>query len=234
MPSAAIYDPGGMSDSFAMLTGDLTREKILLTGARSWSREKDPNFKFTKVYETIADINKKFKFKYHICEKNSQGDPVIHTLKYQYKIPIIGVTTSNNLTNADTKRKGKAVDKNKTVAWINILRERGIIQLPETLTKGLSEVVDELDNYGEKRPGKYEALTGHDDYVSCLITMVHFAMKKFLRITIKDMVPVGAGITLDQLLEQDMDKGERIQKLANHVMKSRGIKDYNVDSVHLG
>lgn len=234
MPSAATYDPGGMSDWFTMLTGDLNREKILLTGARSWSRERDPNFKFTKVYEDIANINRKFKFKYHICEKNSQGDPVIHTLKYQYKIPIVGVTTSNNLTDTKTKRRGKAVDKNKTVAWINILREHGIIQLPEKLTPGLHDMVEQLDNYGEKRTGRYEALTGHDDYVSCLITMVHFAMKKFLRITIKDMMLIGAGITLDQLLEQDMDKGERIQKIAKQVMEKRGIKNYNIDSVHLG
>ena len=184
MPSAAAYDPGGIADNFGMLTSELTSQEILLTDAITWNKTKTPNFTYDFVMQKIAHFNSVFKFDYHLCESNNTGVPVIHGLRTQYGINVTGINTSNNLRIPKTIRAGQTLDKNKTVEWVNLLRERKVIKFPAKMTPGLYELQGELDNFGTKKlRGRttYGALTGHDDIVSCLITTVHFAKLRFLK-----------------------------------------------------
>jgi hypothetical protein len=214
--------------SFAMITTILTRNKILITDAKGW-RTKDypdePDF-YGFVERKISSYNQKFNFKYHLCEKNNIGTTVINSLKFRYHIPVIGITTSNNITNERVLRSGKAFNKNDTIAWINRLRAAGVIELPRTMTPGLKLMQEHLDNFGaKKKNGKivYEALHGHDDFVTCLNLAVNFAMKKFLSLPDlkKSLGLVTAGISSNQYYGSALQ--DEAMELAKRTLEKRGI-----------
>ena len=92
--SVAVDDPGGWADSFCELMAKVTREKILLTDAIFWNKEEMPNLTTKKIKDDISKLHTHFKFDYHLCETNNQGNMIISDLKSEYHIPIIGITTS--------------------------------------------------------------------------------------------------------------------------------------------
>ena len=152
----------------------------MLTDAIAWRMQdlpNEPDF-YGYVLDKLAKFNRAFQFDYNVVEKNNIGTTIINTLKYKYKIPVIPITTSNRVTNPKTLQSGKVMNKDETIAWINRLRMAGIIEFPETMTKGLMMLRDQLDNFGAKqtKQGKtvYEALKGHDDLVMALALNVHF------------------------------------------------------------
>lgn len=229
MPTAAFYDPGGMVDNFGMLTTDITNEKIYLTDAITWNKDKTQNFSYEYVVQKIVQFNNNFKFKYHVCERNNTGIPVIHQMRIRYRIPVIGINTTKNVTNPKTLQKGQAMDSNKIVEWINRFREQGIIEFPVRMTPGLMELKTELDNFGAKKHGesyKYQALTGHDDLVSCLKLAVHFAKAKFIRIG-GSSGPFGAGI--ENIYHDESTRQERATEFAKGLMEKKGLAYDSLD-----
>ena len=179
--SVATYDPGGWADNFCALYSMVTREKILLTDAMFWSKKEMPNLTTRQIKDDIDKINTAFKFDYNLCETNNQGNMIISDLRREYKMNVLGITTSANLKTASTLRRGTSLDKNKTVPYVQKFIEEGIIEFPKSLTTGLKKVKEEIDNYGQKDNGKYEALTGHDDSVSCLVILTHWAKRSMLK-----------------------------------------------------
>ncbi|MCV0398536.1 MAG: hypothetical protein K5785_00920 [Nitrosarchaeum sp.] len=191
--SVAIYDPGGWSDSFCDLMATVTREKILLTDAVFWNKEKFPNLTMRQVKDDIEKLNNHFHFDYHLCETNNQGHMVISDLRKEYGIPVIGITTSGELKRKGTIQRGTSLDKDKTVPWVMKLIEDGIIELPKRMTPGLKEGMEQIKNYGVSKSGKYQALSGHDDFVSCLVILVHWAKRHMLKGMARKLIGVGGG-----------------------------------------
>ena len=216
--SVATYDPGGWSDSFCAVMANVTREKILLTDAIFWNKTKFPNLTTRKIKDDISKLNNHFHFDYHLCETNNQGHMIISDLRYEYKIPVIGITTSANLKSQNTLRKGTSLDKDKTVPWLQKFIEDGTIELPKNLTPGLKEGTEQIKNYGVTKSGKYEALSGHDDFVSCCVTLVHWSKARILRSTSRTLFD---GIGSDIYSNQPISKEEKARQLAISLMSKK-------------
>lgn len=210
MTSVSVYDPGGWSDSFCNVMAIVTWEKILLTDAIFWDKKKFPNLTTRRIKDEINLLNNHFHFDYHLCETNNQGHMIISDLKYEYKIPVIGITTSANLKTSATIRRGTSLDKDKTVPYLMKFIEDGTIELPKILTPGLREGMDQVKNYGVSKSGKYQALSGHDDFISCLIILVHWAKARILKSTAAKLIGAGLGdpydFTWENKVEQAMKK----------------------------
>jgi len=196
--SVATYDPGGWVDNFCGLFAKVTPENIRLTDAKFWNKKDMPNLTTQKIKDDIAKIHNAFKFDYTLCETNNQGNMIISDLRsYPYKIPVIGITTSANLKTRQTLQRGSSLDKAKTVPYVQKFIEDGIIEFPKYLTPGLKQMKGEIDNYGQKDNGKFEALSGHDDSISCLVILTHWAKRSMLRATASTFFGIGAGDPYD-------------------------------------
>jgi len=62
---------------------------------------------------------------------------------------------------------------------------------------------EEMDNYGQKENGKYEALTGHDDSISCLVILTHWAKRKMLKSMAGGLWGYGAGEPYDGTTQRE-------------------------------
>ena len=196
--SVATYDPGGWSDNFCGLYAKVTPENIRLTDAKFWSKKDMPNLTTKKIKDDIYKIHNAFEFHYTLCETNNQVNMIISDLRsYPYKLHVIGITTSANLKLAQTIQRGNSLDKNKTVPYVQKFIEDGTIEFPSSLTTGIKKMKEEIDNYGQKDNGKYEALSGHDDSISCLVILTHWAKRSMLKATTNKLFGYGAGDPYD-------------------------------------
>lgn len=227
MISIATYDTGGEGDYFAMLTANVSPKEILLTDAKAWLTSDFPENSdfYGQVERKIADYNQRFKFNYNICEKNNIGTTVINSLRFRYGLKMIAVTTSNNIRSESVLREGNSYNKNDAVAWTLRLQKMGVIRFPKVMTIGLKMMQQQLDNFGAKRSSdgkvKYEALSGHDDFVTCLNILVNFAKRRILNIPeLKSRIPYD-GISLDL----EMEKSSQEQKIDDikRMMERRGV-----------
>ena len=201
--SVATYDPGGWSDNFCALYSVVTPEKILLTDAKFWSKKTMPSLTTKRIKDDIAKIHNAFNFNYHICETNNQGNMIISDLRREYQLPVIGITTSANLKTRRTLQSGNSLDKAKTVPYVQKFIEEEIIEFPKYLTPGLQIMKEEIDNYGQKENGRYEALTGHDDSISCLVILTHWAKRKMLKSMAGRLWGYGAGNPYDGTTQRE-------------------------------
>lgn len=205
--TVAVDDPGGWSDSFCEVMAEIKSNKILLTDAIFWNKEIYPDLTTKKIKDDISKLQKHFKFDYHLCETNNTGHMIISDLKnHPYNLKITGITTSANLKTKKTMKKGTSLDKNKTVPYLQKFIEDGTIELPATMTPGLKKGIEEIQNYGVTKSGKYEALSGHDDFVSCLVILVHWALKKIMKSRASKLLGVGAGDPGHEAMKSDYDR----------------------------
>lgn len=228
MVSIATYDPSGGGDYFAMLTAEVTSKEILLTDAKGWQKSDfppDADF-FGRIESKIAEYNHKFKFNYNICEKNNMGTTVVNSLRFRHNLKIIAVTTSNNIVSEQVLREGKSYNKNDTIAWVLRLQKMGVIKFPNTMTQGLTMLRTQLDNFGVKNTKSstskvtYEALQGHDDLVTCLTILVHFAKRRILNLTeLKTMFPYDG---MASEIESESTKKEILDRGLRDMMSKRG------------
>lgn len=216
--SVETFDPGGWSDNFAALYSVVTRDKILLTDAIYWNKKEKPSLTNLDIKNQINTISKEYKFDYHLCETNNQGNMIISDLRnIPYRIPVLGITTSGNLKNPTTR----AFKKDRVVPWVQKFIEEGMIEWPRKMTPGLKAMKTEIENYGVTKKGKYEALEGTDDFISCLVILVHWAMKKMINAMARKIV--GAGPRSDS--PSRITTGEQF---AQKFMKQHGHKTNNM------
>lgn len=228
MVSIATYDPSGGGDYFAMLTSEVNPKEILLTDAKGWQKSDFPpnaDF-FGRIESKIAEYNQKFKFNYNICEKNNMGTTVINSLRFRHQLKVIAVTTSNNIVSEEVLREGKSYNKNDTIAWVLRLQKMGVIKFPSEMTQGLTMLKTQLDNFGVKNTKSstskvtYEALQGHDDLVTCLTILVHFAKRRILNLPeLRSMFPYD-GVGLD--IEVEPSKLQKTESGLRQMMGLRG------------
>ena len=204
MVSIATYDPSSGGDYFGMLTAEVNPKEILLTDAKGWNKSdfaENSDF-FGQVEAKIVGYNQRFKFDYNIVEKNNIGATVINSLRFRHGLRVMAITTSNNMTSESVLREGKSYNKNDAIAWTLRLQKMGVIKFPKEMTAGLKMMSQQLDNFGAKTSSdgktKYEALTGHDDLVTCLNILVNFAKRRILNLPeLKSMFPYdGAGLDI--------------------------------------
>ena len=191
---------------------EVTRDKILLTDAYFWNKQTHPNLTTRKIKDDIKKIDDHYSFDFHLCETNNQGHMIISDLRKEYHLKVQGITTAGNLKSEATIRAGRTLDKNKTVPWVMKFIDDGIIELPKNLTPGLEKGMEELQNYGVSNSGKYQALTGHDDFVSCLVILTHWAKRNMLKGMASKLIGIGSGDPYDSQKSDEDVAREAVSK----------------------
>ncbi len=226
---AASYDPGRIKDRFAMVGGNLTAKKIQLLNAKEWKKK---NFNIAE--DEIASINQRNPFDFHICESNNQGWHVIDNLRTLKDIPVIPINTSNNLKD-DTARKGKSLDKNNMVEWIEWARKEDIIEFPAgQWSPGITELNRQLNRFVMKRTStgyKYEAAEpdDHDDLVMALVILCHFARMRILKLGDQEDLPLGVGAGSRVDFEGEGEEDEFTRQIKQR-MESNGMNASDINS----
>ncbi|MEX0657128.1 MAG: hypothetical protein WD154_06250, partial [Nitrosopumilaceae archaeon] len=165
-------DPG-RTDPFASVLIDVRDKKIYIMGAKFWKKQE----RYQLVYDDIARIVRQHSVSYVIVEKNSAGDPISETLKYEYRLPVQAVFT----TSASSKgNKLDTMNKGEMVTWL--FQNHNIIDWPRNDDEYTRELKKQWHIFGEYHKNKFEAPSGeHDDLMMALMLACHFARRRYLK-----------------------------------------------------
>ncbi|MBM3896809.1 MAG: hypothetical protein FJ360_03615 [Thaumarchaeota archaeon] len=165
-------DPG-RTDPFASVLIQVKDKKIYILGAKFWKNQE----RYQLVYDEISRIVKQQDVSYVIVEKNSAGDPIIDALKYEYRLPVRAVFTTN--TKSREAKKG-IMNKSEMVTWL--FQNHNILDWPRQGDEYLLELKKQWTVFGEYHKNKFEAPSGtHDDLMMALMLACYFARLNFIR-----------------------------------------------------
>ena len=174
-------DPG-RTDPFASVLIDVRDKKIYILGAKFWKNQE----RYQLVYDDIARIVKEHSVSHVVVEKNSAGDPIAETLKYEYRLPVTAVFTTN--TNSREK-KPDTMNKSEMVTWL--FQNHNILDWPGHDDEYMSELKKQWAVFGEYHKNKFEAPSGkHDDLMMALMLACYFARLRYLKGPSKDWVVI--------------------------------------------
>lgn len=151
-------------------------------GGHEW-KFVDGQIDYPSIERQLAGIHANSSIDFIVVEKNNTGLHVIQSLTRQYRIPVYGITTANNIKNRQIIQKGDTMDKNEQIGWINQERLRGNILKPRTSTPGIQKIFSQLDSFVRKRtPGgkiTYSAQGNQpDDAVMTILIGTFFIRRK--------------------------------------------------------
>lgn len=165
-------DPG-RTDPFASVLIDVRDKKIYVMGAKFWKNQE----RYQLVYDDIARIVKEHGVSHVVVEKNSAGDPIAETLKYEYRLPVTAVFTTN--TNSKEK-KPDTMNKGEMVTWL--FQNHNILDWPGHDDEYMKELKKQWHIFGEYHKNKFEAPSGeHDDLMMALMLACYFARTHYIR-----------------------------------------------------
>ena len=189
----AAYDPGRVHDGFGMLAADVDINHIYLRNAKVWY-----NTDADVVARQISTISKEANFQHHLCESNNTGLTIIDLMKRYHGIHCLPITNVRELKDPEKLKRVETMPKNTTVEFTEWLRQTGILLMPakHTWNDGIKLLNRQLENY-IKIPSNtgvsYRAADDavHDDLVSCLLILCHYARRIILRIGHQDTTAFG-------------------------------------------
>lgn len=187
----AAYDPGRMRDGFAMIAGVVDENQILIKNAKVWYKTD-----ITVVADRIAEIAKKARFDRQICEANNYGHTFIDQMRRYHRIHCIPITTTKLLKDIEKIKAGKTMAKNETVEWVEVARQTGRLLMPaKPWNDGIKLLDKQLSRFIRVRSGdsvSYRAAEDedHDDLVSALLMLCHYARKHILKRSFNDVATV--------------------------------------------
>ena len=234
MVKVAAFDPGFKRDAFAMVAANVTSDHIKLINAKEWW-----NKDIIIIAEKIRSIHNTAKFERFICEANNQGYPVIDVLRQKYSINCVPITTVKALSNKEKIRQGKSMPKNVTVEWVEWARKSGVLVMPKKpLSFGLKRLDQQMSRYIRKSTAsstKYEAAEeeDHDDLVSALLILCHYARTKILSIGYRGSTLITSSRAYDALnpkLNTPEEKvTDNIKKRMSRHFPNGMMDDMNID-----
>lgn len=160
-------DPAYSGDYFGTLglEGTYPEKQINIRYARRFRKvtnETREQF-YARVAAHYKSLHNKLHFDMIILEKNFDYDRVAPAFK---ELPILYVTTSGELT-AQTRSKGKSVDKNFMIGWLKKEYIKHTIQLPTTHSTEIEELINQRNEISQIN-GSFKRMRGrHDDLFSC-------------------------------------------------------------------
>ena len=189
-------DPGRIRDAFGGLVATVTSDRIMIEAAKEWFRKDS-----TTVIGEIATIVKKNGIDRVICESNNQGHPIIDMLRRLHHIYPVPVNTTKELKDKKKLKSVNSMGKNVTVEWVEWANREGIILMPrKPWSQGIRRLDAQMSRYIRKTTEtgtKYGAAEDddHDDLVSCLLLLSHYARLKLLRLGYRNAgaAPASAG-----------------------------------------
>ena len=205
-------DPGRIRDAFGLLVADIDAQGIRLLNTREWF-----NKDFFTVGKAISKICEEKNVDMVVCETNNQGHPAIDTLNRFYGIEAKGITTVKDVKSREKLRMGSSMPKNVTVEWVEWALQMKVIQFPQKpWPRGIKRLDEQMAQYIRKVTSsgtKYEAsdVETHDDLVSCLLIMSHYARIHILQLGFLQK-PMLAGVAYGTAIDTDpynMTKAEK-------------------------
>ena len=170
-------DPG-RTDPFAAVMINVKDSKIYVEGAKFWKNQE----RYQLVYDDIARIVREHGISHVVVEKNSAGDPISETLKYEYRLPVRAVFTTNT-----SSKKPDTMNKSEMVTWL--FANHNIIDWPREGDEYVRELKKQWHIFGEYHKNKFEAPSGeHDDLMMALMLACHFARLRYLKGPSKKLV----------------------------------------------
>lgn len=176
-------DPGRFKDSFAfVLLEYVSQDNVIhILGAHGWTGTNYP-----EVESDISIIHKKKKIDFLVCEKNNTGIHVIESLQKQHDIPVIGITSSNQIKSPKIIRQGKTMDKTEMVGWINNKRQKDQILFPKNKTQGIMTLLAQLNSFVRKTtPAGLTTYRAegeeHDDFVMAFMVALFFIRRAIIK-----------------------------------------------------
>lgn len=185
----AFVDPGGSVDEYflTICKVNVATQMIYIMGAKSW-RLVEGVIGFKEIREDVAKLNKIYEFDMFGCEKNNYGLSEIEAYKREYKMRVIGITTSPRLTSEKIIKSGTTMDKHQIIRWVNSWRTANKIIKPKHITDPeLKKLLNQFDTFIVKptKTGnpKYEAEgQNRDDGVMSLLGNIFMIKTRILKI----------------------------------------------------
>ncbi len=167
-----IGDPGKSNDPFGTLgiDGTFPEKKIFIRTAKQFIKE--PYGTVAKHFEHIYKTKKP---DIMIIEKNFDYDSVYPAFAH---LPIRYVTTLSNLT-AETRSKGRSIDKPFMISWLQKQYRKHTIQVPSTQSPDMQELINQRNQIvgitGPSGHVSYKAQRNrHDDLFMCELIGCNF------------------------------------------------------------
>ena len=199
-----FLDTGGTADyaCWTMCRVDIPNRIIYVTGAMFWKVSERDNILFATIRNQIAELHKIHHYDIMGCETNNYGRSEMESMRREYGIRMIGITTTGKLTDEKKIRKGLSMDKEAIIKFVNswrtnALQDReneyklGQIKFLKEKTPELIKLVNEFDSFVRKdvegvgavgRP-KYGAEGNHhDDGVLSTLGNIHMIKTKVFKI----------------------------------------------------
>lgn len=162
-----VGDPAFSGDYFGTLgmEGLYPDKKINIRYAQRFKKYKDETREqfYARVAKSYTQLHQRLKFDLIILEKNFDYDRVEPAFK---ELPILWVTTTGELT-AQTRAKGKSVDKNFMIGWLKKEYLKHTIQLPTAHSTEIAELINQRNEISSIN-GSFKRMRGrNDDLFSC-------------------------------------------------------------------
>ena len=225
-------DPGRIRDAFGLLMADIDEKHIRILNTKEWW-----NKDFFTVGNDISRIRDRVHIDRFLCEANNQGHPAIDSLRRFHGIECRGITTVKDVKNRERLMTGNTMPKNVTVEWVEWALQNAIIEFPERPwpdgVKRLDEQMGQFVRHVSSGGMKYEAADRelHDDLVSCLLIMCHYARIHVLQLGYLER-PLVAGMAHETALDHaklDMSEAEKDIRRRMGARFGDGADDYEVN-----
>ena len=201
-----FLDTGGTADyaCFTMCQVDIPNRIIYVSGAMYWKVSEKDNILFATIRNQIAELHKIHHYDLIGCETNNYGRSEMESMRREYGIKMIGITTSGKLTDEKKIKKGLTMDKEAIIKFTNVWRTNalmdkkndfklGQIKFLKRKTPELIKLLNEFDSFVRKdadgvgstgRP-KYGAEgNNHDDGVLSMLGNIHMIKTQIFKVFI--------------------------------------------------
>lgn len=134
-----IGDPARSGDAFGVagLEGLYPEKLIHIRHAKQFIDEK-----YSVVAQHFLHLQKKIDPDIMCIEMNYRGKKLLSLFRTKYKLPIIGINTSANLTE-QTRKKGYSMDKPFMMRWYAEQQRIHRILYPENRTADMDELINQ-------------------------------------------------------------------------------------------
>ena len=202
--NTGFLDTGGTADyaCWTMNRVDIPNRIIYVTGAMYWKVSEKDNILFATIRNQIAQLHKMHHYDLMGCETNNYGRSEMESMRREYGIKMIGITTSGKLTDEKKIRKGLTMDKEAIIKFVNVWRTNaqfdkeneyklGQIKFLKDKTQELTRLVNELDNFVRKdaegvgatgRPKFGGEGQSHDDGPLSMLGNIHMIKTQIFKI----------------------------------------------------
>ena len=220
----AAYDPGRINDGFGMLSATIDSHNIFLGNAKAWF-----NTDADDVATQIAEIDSKAHFDYNLCEANNTGKTVIDLMKRYHGVYCMPISNVRELSDIEKLKQVGTMPKNATVGFVEYLMQEDILQMPsKPWNDGMKMLWNQIENYiavPSNTGVSYRAADDnvHDDLITCLLILCHFARRRILSIGYADMSVFAVNKSRAYTQIQNMYKDEhaiREEKTLQTIKKS--------------